>query len=108
MSAFNQKPIRINTPMAQSFWTILRAAGVLAASQGKPIEVISIKWIDPGATASYSITDASISNNILDQGDTGPDYVGGDLQNVFPPGVKRWRDWQVVILTGGELQIDYR
>ena len=74
---------------------------------GKPIQVVSIKWLDPGASASYSITDG-VGNSILDQGDTQSDYIGGDVQNIYPPGAKRWRDFQVVILTGGALQIDYR
>lgn len=106
MSAFNQKPIIVNVPMASSFWTILRAAGVLDSTHGKPIQVTSIKWVDQGPNASYTITDASASHNVLDTGTTGPDYVSGDQQFRFSP-PKHWRDWQVVELSGGELQIDY-
>lgn len=108
MSDFFQKPLRITAPMARSFWTELRAMGFLDSIQGKPIEVISIKWSDPGPNADYLIHDASQSQSTLDEGATGPDFVGGDLQYVFAPGVKRWRDWQVSQLSGGELIIDYR
>jgi hypothetical protein len=114
MSAFNQKPIRVTAPMTQSFWAILRGLNLLPpvvpgqVAFGKPIKVISIKWIDPGQNASFSITDASASNNILSEGDTGPDFVGADPQYLYTDDARRWRDWQVVVLTGGELEIDYR
>lgn len=106
MSAFNQNPIIVDSPMTQSFWATLRAAGVLAAGQGKPIQVTSIKWLDAGLNATYAITDASASHNTLDNGDTGPDFTGSDpVYTFFPP--KHWRDWQVTQLTGGRLQIQY-
>lgn len=108
MSAFNQKPIIITTAMPLSFWNTLRAAGVLAATQGKPIEVISITWTDMGPNADYTITDGMPANTVLQQGNTGPDYIGGDKFEAWPSGVKRWRDWQVTQLNGGTLQIDYR
>lgn len=106
MNAFNQKPIRISTSMTQTFWQTLRGLGVLAPSHGKPINVKSITWIDPGPGASVIITDGSQNQNVLFERDTNPDFVGGDLQYLFVENPKRWRDWQATI-QGGEIEIDY-
>lgn len=108
MSNFNQKPIVITAPMAQSFWTILRNLGVLDRSMGKPIQVTKIAWGDPGGGAQFIITDASASSNQLAFGDTPVDFVGADPVQDFGPNGVPWRDWQVTVLNGGTLAIYYR
>jgi hypothetical protein len=109
-NSYNQKPIRINEPMPLTFWDSLRQLGVLASTQGKSIEVISIRWIDPGPSSTVVIFDGVgvQPNNLLFQDDTPLDFVGQDIQYAYPPGVKKWRNWQVMSMTGGELEIDYR
>lgn len=105
MSSFNQKPIIINSAMAQSFWTNLRNLGVLAQTMGKPIRVEKIVWNDPGGSASFVITDASANQNQLAAGNTPLDYVGADP--IYYPDAT-WRDWQVTVLTAGDLYVYYR
>ena len=104
MSNFNQKPIVITAPMAQTFWATLRQLGVLSAGQGKPIIVTSIQWNDPGGGAQYIITDGSVSQNQLAFGDTPLDFQGADpVDNTR----RKWRDFQVTVLNGGTLAIHY-
>lgn len=105
MSSFNQKPIKITAPMTQSFWAMLRAQGVLNSIYGKPIRVEKIVWNDPGPKASFVITDASAAQNELAAENTPVDFVGADP---FYPIDETWRDWQVTVLTGGDLYIHYR
>ncbi|HEX3091524.1 MAG TPA: hypothetical protein VHW72_02810 [Candidatus Angelobacter sp.] len=104
MSNFNQKPIIITAPMPLSFWATLRQLGVLSSTNGKPIIVTSIRWNDPGGGAQYIITDASASQNQLAFGDTPLDFQGADPIDYMH---RKWRDWQVTVLNGGTLTIDY-
>lgn len=94
--------------MTQSFWANLRAMGVLAAGQGKPIQVTSIKWNDPGPSSSYIIFDGvgTAPNNQLRSDDTSINFAEGSPQSIFHPPL-HWRDWQVAVITGGEIEIDY-
>ena len=88
--------------MAQDFWVTI---GV-PAGQGKPIIVDKIVWIGPGASASFTITDASAGANVLAKGSTPAGFIGADPEYRFPRGMP-WRNWQVTELTAGELEIHY-
>ena len=103
MSKFFQKPIIVTVPMTQSFWATLRAQGVMAANMGKSIHVEKIMWNDPGPNAQYVITDTF--GNELAADNTSLDFQGANVPN---PIDRDWRDWQVTVLTAGDLYIYYR
>jgi hypothetical protein len=103
MSKFFQKPIIVTVPMTQSYWATLRAQGVLPTTIGKPLWMKYITWNDPGPNAQFVITDSF--GNELKSGNTPADYVGADI-NV--PVDEQWRDWQVTVLTGGDLYLHAR
>ncbi len=71
---------------------------------GKPIIIQSITWQNPGVNASFFITDAF--GNELFAGSTNGSFSGADPVYTFPRG-KRVRDFQVTILSAGNLIIDY-
>lgn len=99
----NQKPLIISGAggMANDFWTTIS----VPAGQGKPIFVESIEWMGPGASASFTITDASTGANVLAEGSTPASFAGADP--VYPIN-KQWRNWKVTALTAGTLIIYYR
>ncbi|HWF05556.1 MAG TPA: hypothetical protein VHA06_17855 [Candidatus Angelobacter sp.] len=101
----NQKPLIITGTgaMAQDFWT---AIGV-PVGQGKPIVVDKIVWVAPGASASFTITDASTGANVIAEGSTPATFVGADPEYDFPNGGRPWRNWKVTALSAGTLVIYY-
>jgi hypothetical protein len=100
----NQKPIRITGTgaMASDFWATIS----VPAGQGKPIMVDKIVWVGPGASASFTITDASTGANVLASGTTPAGFIGSDPEYDFET-PRPWRNWKVTALTAGELQIFY-
>lgn len=103
MSSFG-KPIIITAAMASDFWATI---GIVAGQFGKPIKVQKIVWNNPGAAASFVITDASTAANVLKQGNTPTGYIGPDPEYDFVDEVP-WRNWKVTTLSAGTLFIYYR
>lgn len=98
----NAKPLVLTGAggMANDFWTTIS----VPAGQGKPIWVDYIEWIAPGASATFTITDASTGASVLAEGSTPASYAGPDP--VYPIN-KQWRNFKCTGLTAGTLLIYY-
>jgi hypothetical protein len=98
----NQKPLILSGTggMASDFWTTIS----VPAGQGRPILVDKIVWVNPGASASFTITDASTGANVIAQGSTPTGYIGQDVEYDFAA-PRPWRNWKCTALTAGTLLI---
>lgn len=107
-NSLNTNPIRIDSSVVS--WRNSQTLNVgtipgYTSPRQWGIHVTEIAWVNPGASASFTITDPN-DNTILWQGHTDAAFAGSDPFWPFAEPLT-WRDFSVTI-SAGTLMIRYR